>query len=56
MTTQTVYAHPDYLDTLATSTPISDHVFRGLRAARLSHCQAPVARSGERISTSASPT
>ena len=24
---QTVYAHPDYLDTLATSTPISDHVF-----------------------------
>jgi len=24
---QTVYAHPEYLDTLATSTPISDHVF-----------------------------
>ncbi len=39
-----VYASPEYISTLATSTPISAHVAGRLRAARLPDRQAPAAR------------
>ena len=44
-----VYASPEYVSTLATSTPISAHVPRRLRAARLPDRQAPAARGGHRV-------
>ncbi len=43
-----VYARPDYIDTLATSTPIAAHVTGRFRAARLPDQQAPIARSRSR--------
>ena len=44
-----VYATPEYVSTLATSTPISAHVAGRLRAARLPDRQAPAARGGHRL-------
>ena len=55
--TRVVYARPEYIETLATSTPIADHVAGRLRAARLPDQQAPAARGDHAPSwPAASPT
>ena len=50
-----VYAHPEYLSTLSRSTPISAHVSRGLRAARLPDRQGPAARGARRAGRAPQP-
>ena len=44
-----VYATPEYISTLETSTPICDHVPRRLRAPGLPDQQAPAARGDQRL-------
>ncbi len=45
-----VYATPSYIDTLAKSTPIADHVFVDYRIAWLPNQQAPARRGHQRLS------